>query len=128
MIRAARGYLYLMCILFVGLGLTALFAPHMIFAQFDLLANSAKGVAEIRSLYGGAFLSWGLLTIVALRGGPLSQGLLIAMVVIMGGIAAARLVSLMVDQAFAFNIPAEVVEILALLAYWTVYKHNMTRE
>jgi hypothetical protein len=122
----ARGYLYLLVLVFSAVGLTALFAPQVIAAKFDLLPQSVKGIAEIRGLYGGGVLAWGLVTWGALRRTSLSPGLLVSMTVIMGAIAAVRVMSIMVDHETALNVPAGIAEVLLALACWKVYKHGNT--
>lgn len=123
MIKVARGYLYFMVAFQAAVGITALFAPEIIAAKFDLLPQSIKGTAEIRGLYGGGVLSWSLITLGALRCKPLSPGLLIALMTLMGSIAAGRVVSLIVDHETALNIPAGIAEALMALASWLIYKH-----
>lgn len=120
----ARAYLYMMVAVQAVVGITALFRPEIVAAQFDLLPQTIKGIAEVRGLYGGGIFSWGLVTLAALRCRYLSPGLLIAMAVTMGSIAAARMASLIVDHETALSIPAGIVEALTALACWTIYRHD----
>lgn len=127
MVMLARAYLGLTLLLLAGVGFAGLLVPDTLVAQFDLLPQSAKGSAEVRGLYGGAFLSWGLIIVGAWRYKHLRNGLLVALALTMGTIAAARLVSLAVDQQPAFNIPAIVSELLIVLACWILYRDETTR-
>jgi hypothetical protein len=121
---AARGWLYLIAAVQLAVGLAALFAPQMVAARFDLLPQTLKGAAEIRGLYGGGFTASGLLTLLALRDTPLARGLLVAVGSVMGGIAAARLVSLCVEHEIAFTLPAAVAEALTALACRVLYRRS----
>jgi hypothetical protein len=118
----ARGFLYLMTAVFFAVGLTALSAPDVIAHKFALLPQSVKGTAEIRGLYGGGIVGWGVVTLGALRRKSYSGGLLLAMALIMGGIAAGRIVAILIDHELALSLPAGVAEGLTAWACWTVYR------
>lgn len=124
MLASARGYLYLMAAVFFAIGFTGLFAPEIIAARFDLLPQSIKGVAEVRGLYGGGVLAWGLITLGALRCKSLSPGLLMALATLMGSIAAGRVVSLLLDHEVSLNIPAGIAEALIVLACRVIDKRD----
>lgn len=124
MITVARGFLYCMAFVFGAIGLVALAAPETVAARFDLLPQSIKGIAEVRGLYGGGILAWGLIALGALRCKHLSPGLLIALATIMGSIATGRLVSLMLDHETVLTIPAGIAETAIAWACWAVYKHE----
>jgi hypothetical protein len=124
MIWFARIYFGVMLALLASIGVLGLVSPHELAARFDLLPKSAKGLAELRGLYGGAFVSWALLGIAAWRCRTLRPGLLIGLAVTLGLLAAARLVSLFVDGEPEFNVPALVTEALFALAAWALYRHD----
>jgi len=124
MVKVARAWLYFMVVFQAGVGITALFAPEIIGAQFDLLPQSIKGTAEIRGLYGGGVLSWSVITLCALRCKSLSPGLLAGLGILMGGIAAGRVISMFVDHEFSLNVQAGTAEALNALACWIIYKYN----
>src|SRR5262245_33438471 len=119
MLTIARIYVWLMALTLGVLGVLALAAPEMLMPQLGLSPAAVKGTAEIRGLYGGGFCAWAAILIAGTRARPWSGGLLIAMAVTMGGIAAARIVSLIVDGEVAFNVQALVSEGLLALACWT---------
>jgi hypothetical protein len=127
MVLIARIYLGLIIATFAAMGLLALAAPAQLMAQLDLLPKSPKGLAEIRALYGGAFLSWAVIMLAAWRSRTLGQGLWMAMALTMGAIAAARVVSLAIERQTAFNVPALIGEGLIALACWTLYRHEKRR-
>lgn len=123
MLVTARVYVILMAVVFGFGGLGALISPEMFMGQLELLPKSIKGTAEVRGLYGGGFLSWAVILISALRYKSVSAGLFLAMVISMGLIVVARIVSVVVDQEIAFNGPAIVGEALLVLACWVLYKN-----
>jgi hypothetical protein len=128
MIAVVRIYVGFMALALGALGALALVAPDTLMAQLDLLPKSLKGVAEIRALYGGAFLSWGvMLLIAALPGRALGQGFRVAMALTLGGIAAARVVSLAIEHQLAFNVQALVSEGLIAAGCWALYRHEKGR-
>lgn len=119
--RVAGIYLVFMALVLTIFGLRGLLVPQQIMAGFDLQALSPKGTAEVRSLFGGAFLSWPLILLLAWRRQDLRQGLLTALGLTMGGIGLARLLSVaIVEHELAFSLPALAVELLAALACWVV--------
>ena len=118
----ARVYLYLISVTFLAVGITALLSPKHLASFFDLQAQTERGVAELRSLYGGLFLSLGALTLYALRKPNVAQDLLLAVGVLMGSVAAARIVSLALDREITFTLPAAGAEALVSLACWTLVR------
>lgn len=130
LVTAAKAYLYFMVVFQCGIGITALFAPELIGKKFDLVprmvdgVKSIKAVAELRGLYGGGVLSWGLMTLAALRCETFAPGMLAALGLLMGCIAFGRLVSLIVDRETALNIPAGIAETLIALSCWVLYSSN----
>jgi hypothetical protein len=124
MVIVARIYLFLILVLFGLLGLASLAVPDAVAARMHLAPQAMAGTAEIRGLYGGAFLAWSLMIIGAWRYKPLAKGLLAAVGLSMGLIAAARMVSLAIDHEAAFNIPAAASEALIALACWVLYRNE----
>lgn len=118
----ARVYLYLISATFLAVGMTALLSPQHLAAFFDLQAQTERGVAELRSLYGGLFLSLGALTLYALRKPKVAQDLLGVVGVLMGSVAAARIASMAVDREITFTLPAAGAEALVSLACWTLVR------
>jgi hypothetical protein len=113
-----RGLLYVSGAVLLIFGLTALFAPGLITSSIHLLPSGRDGMGEMRGLYGGAFTAFGFIIIAGLRC-PASQGLLLAMSIILGSIAVARLFSLVLDQDFSFAVPNAFFEfIIAAACYY----------
>mgnify|MGYP003576806372 CR=1 FL=1 len=122
--KIARAYLYFMAAVLAGIGFTGLFAPEIIGHQLGLAPESLKGTAEIRGLYGGGVLSWCVITLAGLRCKALFPGLLGGLGILMGGIAAGRVVSLIIDHEIELNIPAGTMEALIALSCWVIYRHD----
>jgi hypothetical protein len=120
----AKLFLGLTAAMFALLGLAALAAPDRLLDSFDLVASTPKGTAEIRSLYGGAFLAWAAVTALTLAGRLEARALLFAVGLPMALVALFRLVSLATDGVPGFNIPALIGEALIALACWAVYARS----
>jgi hypothetical protein len=121
MLTIARAYLIIMAIALMLIGLAALAAPEAVSRELALLPQAGKGLAELRGLYGGLFIAWGVIMLWSIRATDIASGLLIAMIIMMGTIAAARLVSLVLDREPAFNVPALVFEGLIAVASWVIF-------
>jgi hypothetical protein len=84
---------------FALMGLVALVSPLQVTRQFDVLALSAAGRSEVRAVYGG----FGLAMVGALAWATfapeLRAGLCLAVCLAAWGMAAGRLVSVLVDRA-----------------------------
>jgi hypothetical protein len=124
MIWIARIYLAIMLALMGAIGVLAIVAPDKLIANFDLLPKSPKGLAEMRGLYGGAFVSWTLAGLAAWRWKNYRPGLLAGIALSMGAIALVRLVSLAIEHEPGFNVPALVGEGLIALACWALIRHE----
>lgn len=122
MLTIARVYVWVMALILGALGLVALAAPDIVMPQLGLSPLAVKGTAEIRGLYGGAFCAWCAILIAGTRPRAWAGGLLVAMTVTMGGIAAARIASLIADGEVPFNAPALISEGLLALACWVLYR------
>jgi len=107
-----RYVLYFFIAFFAVFGITGLFAPAFIAGKLDLAPVALAGAAELRGFYGGGFLGFSLVILAGLRCQQAGSGLLLAMAIIMGSIAAGRLFSMALDHEFAFNIPAGIAELL----------------
>ena len=122
--KIARAFLYLNVLIFAGVGTKSLFMPESMVGQLQLSAISLAGTGEIRGLYGGGFLGFALVLLGGLRCKPISPGLLIAMVTVMGGVIVGRIFSLAVDREYPMTLTAGALELLLVLACWSVYKHD----
>ena len=122
--KAARGFLYLFVVLFMAIGVTAMFAPDVIAAKLALTPVNLAGTSELRGLYGGGFFGFGIVLLCGLRCKLLAPGLLTAMAIIMGGVVVGRMVSLAIDHETTFTIPAAIGEGLLAMACWIASKNN----
>lgn len=88
-------------------GLLAFFKPDATYGFTGLTANGARGVSEIRSVFGGLFIALGIVPI--LWGGVTYEMLGFAYL----GIALTRAISMVVDKSYAqSNIISLVIEIV----------------
>ena len=122
--KIARGFLYLNVLIFAIVGVKSLFMPESMVGQLQLQAISIAGTGEMRGLYGGGFIGFALVLLGGLRCKPLSPGLLMAMMTVMGGVVMGRIFSLAVDHEYPMTLTAAALESLLVLACWIVYKHD----
>jgi DMSO reductase anchor subunit len=93
-----------------GLGMMSMFAPKRMVANFALEPVGTAGLSSIRSVFGGLFLaSVGLLVLGFVTGQTQS---FIAVAILMGVVAAGRIVSLIADGFDKSVIPPLVVELV----------------
>jgi hypothetical protein len=86
-------------------GLLAFFKPDAVYGFTGLTAPGARGVSEIRAIFGGLFIALGVATIV------LNQYLFLGIGYL--AIAVARLVSIVIDKSYdKSNIISLVIEIV----------------
>lgn len=122
MLTVARIYLAIAAVLLALVGFTALISPQTLLTAFDLAAQSEKGIAEIRSLYAGVFLSWAITIGVALAAPRRTRMLLLSLGLTMAAIAVMRVISLIADYEPEFNVPALIGEALIALACFVLYR------
>ncbi|MET0661469.1 MAG: DUF4345 family protein [Steroidobacteraceae bacterium] len=118
MLKASRALLYVAAVLLVLLGLAALKHPPFVTENMFLAPTQIAGTAEIRGLYGGGFISFGVTTLLGLRCRRLAPGLFIAMATFMWCVAAARVISVAIDHEIAFTVPSLIAEAVLGAAYW----------
>jgi hypothetical protein len=117
--QARRALLYLFGAFFIVFGLTGLFAPALLTAKLNLMPENIAGTGEMRGLYGGGFIGFGLVTLAGLHSQAVSRGLLLAMSIIIGGIVFGRLFSMAVDHDYNAVAPAAIPEfVMALCCYF----------
>ncbi len=91
-------------VLFVALGFAAMGAgalarPALVLAQFGVAVDTPEGRNEVRTVYGGFGLAIGALLAVAALGDPATaDGILVAIAVALGGMAAGRLFSAALER------------------------------
>ncbi|MET0987742.1 MAG: DUF4345 family protein [Steroidobacteraceae bacterium] len=118
MLKASRAFLYVVGVLILLGGLAAFIHPPLVTEKLFLAPTQIAGTAEIRGLYGGGFISFGVTTLLGLRCSRLAPGLFIAMAIFMWCVAAARVISVMLDHEVAFTVPSLIAEIILGAAYW----------
>jgi hypothetical protein len=84
---------------FAFMGIGAIAKPAFVTAQFGILKLTPAGRNEVRAVYGGFGLFMALALVVALRQPELRDGILFTVSVALGGMAAGRLVSAVIDRA-----------------------------
>lgn len=90
-------------ILFAAMGLYALAVPAKLTAPFGITVTTAAGRSEVRAVYGGFGLAIaGALGWAALDTGELGRGVVPAVAVALGGMAAGRVISRVLDSSVAF--------------------------
>ena len=81
------------------MGVGAIAKPALVTAQFGILELTPAGRSEVRAVYGGFGIFMALALLVALRQPEVRDGILFAVAAALGGMAAGRLVSAVVDRA-----------------------------
>jgi hypothetical protein len=84
---------------FTVMGISAIAKPALVTAQFGILELTPAGRNEVRAVYGGFGVFMALALLVALRQPELRDGILFTVGVALGGMAAGRLVSAVIDRA-----------------------------
>jgi hypothetical protein len=84
---------YIVAIVTAGTGVFSLFAPTAIYGFTGLSANGARGISEIRSIFGGLFIALGVAPFFLGKPGWQMLGLGYA------AIAVVRLVSIFLDKS-----------------------------
>jgi hypothetical protein len=90
---------YLAIIGFVVMGLGAIVRPVLVTAQFGIVELTLAGRNEVRAVYGGFGVLMAGVLLVALQQAALREGILVAVAAALGGMAAGRLVSALIDRA-----------------------------
>ena len=84
---------------FAAMGAGALARPGLVLGQFGVAVDTPDGRNEVRAVYGGFGLAISaLLAVAALGDHANSDGILVAVAVALGGMAAGRLVGAAVDR------------------------------
>ena len=93
-----------------GLGIMSMFAPRRMVANFAVEPQGTAGLSTIRSVMGGLFLSSVALLVIGLTTGQ-TLGY-VAVAILMGGIAAGRIVGLLADGFDRAVLPPLIVELV----------------
>jgi hypothetical protein len=86
---------------FTAMGIGAIAKPALVTAPFGILELTLAGRNEVRAVYGGFGIFMALALLVALEQPELRDGILFAVAAALGGMAAGRLVSAVIDRAIA---------------------------
>ena len=81
------------------MGIGAIAKPTVVTAQFGILELTPAGRNEVRAVYGGFGIFMALALLVALWQPDRRDGILFAVAAALGGMAAGRLVSAVIDRA-----------------------------
>ncbi|MEU3271768.1 DUF4345 domain-containing protein [Saccharomonospora sp. NPDC006951] len=88
---------------FLGMGVFALAAPSTLSKPFRIVADSPESRSEIRAVYGGFGIAIAVvLGMAAVDAGSIRPGALVTVAAALGGMAAGRLVSRLLDRPTAF--------------------------
>jgi hypothetical protein len=94
-------------IFFAGMGAAALVRPAFIWAPFGVAPTTPASRNEIRAVYGGFGIAIAILLVVADAGSAgYRDGVLVAIAVALAGMAAGRIVGLVVEPRGARGYPA----------------------
>jgi Domain of unknown function (DUF4345) len=115
---ARRALLYFFGAFFIVFGLVGLFAPALLAAKVNLMPANIAGIGEMRGLYGGGFIAFGLVTLAGLRSPSVSRGMLLAMSIITGGIVIGRVFGMAIDHDYGATAPDALPEVLMALCFY----------
>ena len=96
---AARIFLGLMALLFVGYGLVCLASPGVPAEAAGLEMLSGDGAAEMRAMYGGLQTAVGMLALAAVLREELQRPVLFFLAFVLFGLASGRMVGAIADSA-----------------------------
>ena len=97
----------LVAVFFAGMGLAALVRPALIWAPFGVTPSTPASRNEVRAVYGGFGLAVaGLLIAAEQASDGFREGALVAVALSLAGMAAGRLVGLVVEPASLRGYPA----------------------
>jgi hypothetical protein len=115
-------------LIFLALGASGLLAPVSHMAVFDVTLNGPSILAEIRANYGGMHLGMGMLFMLGTFAPSWRRAALLTLALFVGGLAAGRTLSLLVDGMPNNTVLAFIViEWLGLaLAVWLLRPHLRT--
>lgn len=90
--------IYVAMAAFLLMGVGALARPTLVTAQFGMPDLTAAGRNEVRAVYGGfgVLMAWMLL--IALQRADLRGGILLTLACALGGMAAGRVLSALIDR------------------------------
>lgn len=98
-----RIVLGLAALIWLPYGIYCFFVPEVLAGSGSagVVAATPTGTTELRAMYGGLQAAIGALAVAALMRPRLASGVLLTLVFIMGGLAASRLLGLLMDGGFS---------------------------
>ena len=104
-------------LVFVGYGLACVAFPALPADYAGFALGSTGGTVEITAMYGGLQAGFGALILVGARDVEQRRGVLLAMLIVIGSLAAARVIGMILHGTSPYNLAAGGYEIAtALLA------------
>ena len=95
-----RGVLLFSAVIWLPYGLYCFFQPAMLAEAAGVVATTPTATTEIRAMYGGLQIAIGALAIASLARPRLIAGTLLTLVFLTGGLASARLIGALLDDAW----------------------------
>lgn len=93
-------------IMFVGYGLACLVAPSLPAESAGFALATASGTVEVMAMYGGLQLGFGGLLVVGARDSSRQDGVALALGIVLGSLAAARLIGMVLHGPSPYNLGA----------------------
>ena len=108
-------------IMFVVYGLACLVMPSLPAESAGFLPSTPSGTVEIIAMYGGLQTGFGVLLILGARDSEKQAGVLLALGIVLGSLAGARLIGMAGHGPSPYNLAAFGYEFTtALLAVWAI--------
>lgn len=104
--------LVIAALFFLAIGAVGLLSPRRIFALFGVPAETADSRNEIRAVYGGMCLALAATLIGAPALGSMADGVIFAVMILLLGMVAGRLISLAMERAGPISIISLGLELL----------------
>jgi hypothetical protein len=95
---------------FTGFGVACFLRPRQMLAKIDVQPTSSTGVTEIRAMYGGMELGLGAFFAYCAAQKGMERPALLAQIAGLGGLAAARIWSILKDEPGAIMVPLALAE------------------
>lgn len=106
---------------FIGYGVACLFVPALPAGQAGFDLGTASGTVEVIAMYGGLQTGFGVFLILGALEPSLRRTVVLALAVVVGGLATARLFGLALHGPSTYNLGAVGYEAtVAVLATWAL--------
>jgi hypothetical protein len=110
-----RIFLWLNGLVFAGYGLACLWMPSLPADYAGMELATASGTVEVMAMYGGLQAGFGALLIIGARDAARRSTILLALAILAGGLATARLLGIALHGPSEYNLGAVGYEILTTL-------------